>query len=58
MFTPTVTKTDTDTKWDKVGTVPNGIGVSVQYEHVHGILYKPFLSVSVSDSVSVRVNTT
>ena len=31
-----------------MATVPNGMGVSVQYEHLHTILYRPFLLVSVS----------
>ena len=33
----------TQTEIDKLATVPNGIGVSLQYEHFHIILYKPFL---------------
>ena len=36
---------------DKMATVPNGIGLSVQNEHPHTILYKTFLSVSVRLSV-------
>ena len=38
-----------------MATVPNGIGVSVQYEHLHTIFHKPFLLVSVSLSVSASV---
>ena len=37
--------------------VPIGISVSVQYEYLHTVLYKPFfISLSVSFSVSVSVN--
>ena len=34
----------TETEWetDKMATVPNGISVSVQYEHLHTVLCKPF----------------
>ena len=41
-FTSTNTETDTSTETDKTPTVPNDIGVSVQYEHLHTILYNPF----------------
>ena len=33
-----------------MATVPNGVSVSMQYEHLHTILYNTFLSVSVSVS--------
>ena len=33
-----------------MATVPNGVSVSMQYEHLHTILYNAFLSVSVSVS--------
>ena len=36
----------------KLATVPNGISVSVQYEHLYTILYKPFVSGLVSVSVN------
>ena len=53
----TDTETEIDTETDKMCTQPNGIcivSVSEQYEHLHKILYKPFLSVSVSMSGSVN----
>ena len=55
-FTITEPNTDTETKTDKMATIPNGISVSVQYEYLHTILYKLFLCISVSVSVSVSVN--
>ena len=48
----TLTEIETETK--KMVTVPNVISVSVQYEHLTTVLYKPFLSVSVSVSVGVN----
>ena len=42
-LTLTAAKTD-----DKMATVPNGISVSVQYEHLHTILCQAILSVSIS----------
>ena len=48
VFTLTVTKSDT------MATVPNGIDVSMQYDHAHTTIHKPFLSVSVSVTVSVK----
>ena len=45
------------TYWDwYYGYSTNGIGVSMQYDHLHTILYRPFVSVLVSVSVSVSVN--
>ena len=42
-FTITETETETDTEIDKnFAAVPNGISVSLQYEHVHTIVSKPF----------------
>ena len=41
-FTLTETVADTETETDKVVTVSNGIGASVQCEHLHTILFKPF----------------
>ena len=35
-----------------MATVLNGIGVSVQYEHLHTIIYKPFLLSLVTVSLS------
>ena len=32
----------TDIETDKIATVPNDIGLSVQYDHLHTILYKTF----------------
>ena len=34
--------TETETEIDIMATVPNGIGVSVQYKHLRTILCKPF----------------
>ena len=52
----TETETYTYTETDKMATLLHDIGVSVQYEHLHEVQNKPFLSVLVSVSVSVRVN--
>ena len=54
VFTLIETETDTKTDPDKIAAVPNGFDVFVQYEHLHTILYKPFLSVSVSVFVSCQ----
>ena len=40
-LTLTETETHTETDTDKMTTAPNGINVSVQYEQLHTILYKP-----------------
>ena len=48
------TLTEIETETNKMVTVPNVINVSVQYEHLNTVLYKPFLSVSVSVSVGVN----
>ena len=56
MFTLTDTGTNKETKADTTATVPNGIGVLVKDEHLHSIIFKPFLSVSVLALVSVSVN--
>ena len=45
------------TETDRMATVSNGIGVNVKYDHLHKILYKTFLSVLISVSVCVSVNT-
>ena len=37
-FTLRDTQSDSETVTDKMATVPNGISVSVQYEHIHTIL--------------------
>ena len=39
-----------------MATVPNAIGVLMQYIHLHTILHMRFILVSVSISVSVSVN--
>ena len=39
----TETETDTEPETEKMAEVPNGIGVLVQYKHLHTILYKLFL---------------
>ena len=44
----------TESETDAMATIPNGIGVSVQYENLHTNMYKSFLSVSVSVSVNVN----
>ena len=54
-WTLTETKTNNDTEADKMALVPNGIGLSVQNEHVHAIIYEPFLSSLLLVSVSVSV---
>ena len=36
------TETDNETEIDKIDTVPIGISVSVQCEHLHTILWKSF----------------
>ena len=38
----TLSDTDTETETDEMATVPNGISVSEQSEHLHTILYSPF----------------
>ena len=53
--TLTETKTNTETEIDKMALVPNGIGLLVQNEHVHTIIYETFFSVSVLVSVYVNV---
>ena len=52
----TLSDTDTETETDEMATVPNGISVSEQSEHLHTILYSPFLSVMVLASVFASVN--
>ena len=42
VFILTETETDTETGSDKTAAVPNDIGVSVHYEHLHTIVYNPF----------------
>ena len=54
MFMLLFTLTEIETQTNKMATVPNVINVSVQYEHLNTVLYKPFLSVSVSVSVGVN----
>ena len=39
-----------------MATVPKSIGVALQYDHLHTIIYKPFLPIQVSASDSVSVN--
>ena len=59
-FTLPDTKTETDTETDKMRLNPIDIGHWIclnQYEHIHAIPYIPFLSVSVSASAFVNVNT-
>ena len=56
MFTLTETEIDTENEINKMAAVSHHIAVSMQYEHLHTILYKPFLSVSVSVMVFVSVN--
>ena len=52
----TLTETDTVTEIDEMAIVPNGISVWVQYEHLHTVIYKPTLSVSVSLSVNAPLH--
>ena len=52
VFTLTEPETDTERETNKMATTPNGIRVSVQYEHLHTILYKPFF-VSLSIGLSL-----
>ena len=42
-FTLVESEIETDKEIDKMGTIPNDIGVLVQCEHLHTFLYKPFL---------------
>ena len=51
LFMLLFTLTEIETEANKMTTVPNVINVSVQYEHLNTVLYKPFLSVSVSVGV-------
>ena len=42
-----------------MATAPNDIGVSVQYEHIHTILYKPFyIGLSIGQNTSYRFTLT
>ena len=52
----TLTETDIVTEIDKMATVPNGISVSVQYEHLLTVIYDPPLLVSVSLSVNAPLH--
>ena len=47
--------TNRDPDSNEMATVPNGISVSMQYEHLHINFMQAILSVSVSVSVSVNV---